>query len=223
MLLTKLVLQWKEGGDITPDQALRLARELARLLDQIQTERLDFAALKDLAPERFAAHWQDVLDFLAILTEHWPKILADQDCIDPADRRNQLIDGGVLSMFLHNSYTARRGATFDATADVIAELGARPAAETMMDLGEIVAGALESDDPEVTSGIVPVVAPTVGDLGEVTYDVVGFADDSSRALRVHVFGQPEEGGEGFTLRSVEATDMCDSVRGGPGTLDGPCP
>ena len=92
LLLTRLVLQWKEGGDITPDQALRLARELARLLDQIQTERLDFAALKGLAPERFAAHWQDVLDFLAIVTEHWPKILADEDCLDPADRRNRLLE-----------------------------------------------------------------------------------------------------------------------------------
>ena len=68
LLLTRLVLQWKKSRDITPYQALRLARELARLLDQIQTERLDVRALESLAPERFAAHWQDVLDFLAIVT-----------------------------------------------------------------------------------------------------------------------------------------------------------
>ncbi|MDH3228836.1 MAG: double-strand break repair protein AddB [Alphaproteobacteria bacterium] len=92
LLLTRLVLQWKKSGDTTPDQALRLARELARLLDQIQTERLDVRALADLAPERFAAHWQDVLDFLAIVTESWPKILADDDCIDPAERRNRLLE-----------------------------------------------------------------------------------------------------------------------------------
>jgi ATP-dependent helicase/nuclease subunit B len=92
LLLTRLVLEWKKSGDITPDQALRLARELARLLDQIQTERLDFRALESLAPEQFATHWQNVLDFLAIVTENWPKILADQDCIDPADRRNRLLE-----------------------------------------------------------------------------------------------------------------------------------
>jgi hypothetical protein len=120
-------------------------------------------------------------------------------------------------------FTARRGPTFDVTSEVIAELGGAPSAETMLELGEIVADALKSVDPEVAPVIVPVVAPSVGDLGEVTYDVVGLADDSTRALRVHVFGQPDDGGERFTLKSAEATDMCDSVRGGAGTFDGPCP
>lgn len=120
-------------------------------------------------------------------------------------------------------FTARRGPTFDATSEVVAELGEAPSAETMLELGEIVADALKSVDPEVTSTIVAVVAPTVGDLGEVTFDVVGFADDSTRALRVHVFGQPDDGADRFTLASVEATDMCDSIRGGAGTFDGPCP
>ena len=92
LLLTRLILQWRKDRDITPDQALRLARELARLLDQIQTERLDARALAHLAPEQFATHWQDVLDFLAIVTANWPNILADEDCIDPADRRNRLLE-----------------------------------------------------------------------------------------------------------------------------------
>ena len=51
-------------------------------------------------------------------------------------------------------------------------------------------------------------APSVGDLGEVIYDVVGFADDSVRGLRLHIFGQPLAGGEGFSLKSVEATSLC---------------
>lgn len=121
-------------------------------------------------------------------------------------------------------FTARRGQTIDVTSEVIARLGITPTAESMLDLGKVVADALKSVDPEVAPRIVLVVAPTVGDLGEVTYDVVGFANDSTRALRVHVFGQPGEGGEGFTLRSAEATDMCDSLRGGAGSFDGgPCP
>ncbi|MDH5291910.1 MAG: hypothetical protein OEY41_18085 [Acidimicrobiia bacterium] len=120
-------------------------------------------------------------------------------------------------------FTARHGPTFDVTSEVIAKLGDAPSAETMLDLGEIVADALKSVDPEITPVIVPVVAPSVGGLGEVTYDVVGFADDSMRALRVHVFGQPDDRGDRFTLKSAEATDMCDSVRGGAGTFDGPCP
>jgi hypothetical protein len=121
-------------------------------------------------------------------------------------------------------FTARRGQTIDVTSEVITRLGITPTAESMLDLGKVVADALKSVDPEAAPRIVLVVAPTVGDLGEVTYDVVGFADDSTRALRVHVFGQPGEGGESFTLRSAEATDMCDSLRGGAGSFDGgPCP
>lgn len=119
-------------------------------------------------------------------------------------------------------FTARRGPTIDATSEVVARLGGPPTAETMLNLGKIVADALKSVDPEITPRIVVVVAPTAGDLGEVTYDVVGLADDSTSALRVHVFGQQDDSGEGFTLKSVEATDMCDSVRGGAGTLVGLC-
>ena len=120
-------------------------------------------------------------------------------------------------------FTARRGPTNDVTAELIARLGNPPTEGSMLDLGASIADALKSLDPEVTSQVVLVVAPTVGDLGEVTYDVVGFADDSTRAVRVHVFGQLSDSGEGFTLKSVEATDMCDSVRGGAGPLDGLCP
>lgn len=92
LLLTRLILSWRQEKDITSDQAVRLAVELARLLDQVQTERLDFANLKDLAPDEFASHWQDVLEFLEIVTVHWPKILDAEDCLDPADRRNRLLE-----------------------------------------------------------------------------------------------------------------------------------
>ena len=92
LLLTRMILGWKADTDISPDQAVRLAGELARLLDQVQTERLDFTNLRGLAPAEYADHWQDVLKFLEIVTHHWPAILADQDCIDPADRRNRLLE-----------------------------------------------------------------------------------------------------------------------------------
>ncbi len=96
------------------------------------------------------------------------------------------------------------GDTTDATADIVESLGEVPGAETMLDLGQIVAESLASDEP--VSDIVLTVAPTVGDLGEVTYDVVGLGDDAVRGLRVHVFGQP--GDESFTLDTVEITTLC---------------
>jgi ATP-dependent helicase/nuclease subunit B len=82
----------KRGGQTpSPEQAVRLAGELAGLLDQVQTEGLSFDRLARLVPEDFAAHWQVTLEFLKILTELWPSVLAEQGLLDPAERRNRLL------------------------------------------------------------------------------------------------------------------------------------
>ena len=93
LLLSRLILPFRQGR-MTPDQAARLAAELAGLLDQVQLERLDFHGLKDLVPDTpkdLAEHWQKTLGFLEILTRSWPAILAEEGCIDPAQRRNLLL------------------------------------------------------------------------------------------------------------------------------------
>ncbi|MBT5572204.1 MAG: double-strand break repair protein AddB, partial [Alphaproteobacteria bacterium] len=76
---------------LTVDQATELAGELARLLDQVQTERLDFSALGGLVPDDYARHWQQTLEFLQVLTDVWPQRLADDGVVDPAARRNLLL------------------------------------------------------------------------------------------------------------------------------------
>ena len=122
-------------------------------------------------------------------------------------------DGGG---WVNASYLAFLGGTDDITSQVVSQLGERPTAETMLDLATIVAGARASNDPP--SQVVTVVAPTVGDLGEVTVDVVGLGDDAVRGERLVVFATPDEGGESFTLRTVERTLLC-----GRGASDGSCP
>ena len=89
-LLAQLILAREAEGHV--DQALRLAEELGAFLDQAQSEQLDLAGLNDLAPERHAAHWQKVLDFLKILVEHWPKIVAENDAMDGAAQRNAVLE-----------------------------------------------------------------------------------------------------------------------------------
>ncbi|WP_368413176.1 double-strand break repair protein AddB [Dongia sp.] len=79
------------GGDMSFDQAARLAAELARLLDQVETERLDFAEIRNLAPEELAEHWQLTLRFLDILQQNWPDILRSEGAVDAATRRNLLL------------------------------------------------------------------------------------------------------------------------------------
>lgn len=94
LLLARLIMAMGGGRGGTPpnpDQAARLAAELGRLLDQVQTENLSFERLAGLVPDDYAAHWQITLDFLRILTEHWPGILRGQGLMDAADRRNRLL------------------------------------------------------------------------------------------------------------------------------------
>ncbi len=95
LLLARLVLKWGEGrpgGVRDAAQASALARELGGFLDQVQTERLSFDALAGLVPADFAEHWQHTLEFLEIVTAHWPSILAERAGLDPAQRRNLLLE-----------------------------------------------------------------------------------------------------------------------------------
>jgi ATP-dependent helicase/nuclease subunit B len=100
LLLVQLILRFNEGrrvetgavtGSLDAAQAAHLARDLAALIDQVQTEGLNFADLVNIVPESLASHWQLTLDFLAIVKDFWPKILDEQGFIDPARRRNLLL------------------------------------------------------------------------------------------------------------------------------------
>jgi ATP-dependent helicase/nuclease subunit B len=95
LLLTRLVLSWGERrgeAPITPGQAAALAASLARLLDVVSTEGASFAKIDDLVPENLAEHWQIVQRFLKILPQRWPRILAEEGVLDPAERRNRLFE-----------------------------------------------------------------------------------------------------------------------------------
>jgi hypothetical protein len=88
----------------------------------------------------------------------------------------------------------------------------------MVAMGEAVAAARAPADEGPRPTVTVVDGPTVGDLGEVTVDVLGLADDSLRGERLHVFATPDPAGEGFGLKTVEATALC--ARGV--TADGLC-
>ncbi len=82
----------------SPDQAIRLAGELALLIDQIATERLDIKSLPELVPgEDLSEHWKQTLKFLDIIGKNWPDILAGEGAIDPANRRDLLLQAQAKS------------------------------------------------------------------------------------------------------------------------------
>lgn len=90
LLLARLIKSRDAGMPI--DQAAHLAEALGRFLDEAQIRRCDFKKLGSLVENReLAQHWQETVQFLSILTEAWPKILAEEGCLDPAERRNRVL------------------------------------------------------------------------------------------------------------------------------------
>jgi len=80
-------------GERGPEQAFALAGALGRLMDQVYTEGLDLKLLPDIvADSDLSHHWQITVDFLKVLSEQWPQILALHNVIDAADRRGRLIN-----------------------------------------------------------------------------------------------------------------------------------
>lgn len=124
-LLSRLVLAHRRrmGEEMAPAAALKLARELARLIDSVHTERRDMAGLAEIVPDDLARHWQITLDFLTIVTQSWPEILADAGALDPGDRRNRLIDGRVARWRAdppgHPVIAAGTTGSIPATADLL--------------------------------------------------------------------------------------------------------
>jgi len=93
LLLARLIQKTDDTQSF--DQAVSMAIELGKFLDEVQTERLKFEDLEKVVPDEFAEHWQKTLEFLKILTQFWPSILEDCGYIDIAERRNSLIEARI--------------------------------------------------------------------------------------------------------------------------------
>ena len=109
-MLATLVLKWSDAmrardvaetdrdvlqaaGARTPAQAMHLARDLARLIDMVETENAELSELENLVPDALSEHWQQTLEFLKIILQFWPAHLDSVGKLSPADRRNRLILG----------------------------------------------------------------------------------------------------------------------------------
>src|SRR5579883_2436544 len=93
-LLAQLVKAFNVDGEPLAQstaQALKLARELGRLLDELAIDGVAFDRLERLVEGNFAHHWQRTVQFLAIVGEHWPRLLAARGQIDPLERRTRSI------------------------------------------------------------------------------------------------------------------------------------
>ena len=98
LALTRMVALWAKQPVLSPlvvggpASTLALASDLARLIDDMVTRGVDWNALDRLVPDQFDAYWQHTLEFLKIAREHWPAFLAEEKKIEPAARRDLLIE-----------------------------------------------------------------------------------------------------------------------------------
>jgi ATP-dependent helicase/nuclease subunit B len=89
ILLTQLVHRY--GKNVSMPQAAELGKYLSRFMDEVAREGCNFNQLSDLVPEELSAYWQQTLEFLEIVTHHWPSILEEEKAIDPVDYRNRVL------------------------------------------------------------------------------------------------------------------------------------
>lgn len=86
------------GRAILSKDALRLAREFARTLDQLTVEEIALKDLFDIAVEpELSAHWQASLAFFRIIAGKWQEKLGEMGVVDEAARRNALFDQSVAA------------------------------------------------------------------------------------------------------------------------------
>src|SRR5215211_4940312 len=139
LLLARLVLQWAAAPKLhgeagaplvahSPAAALALADDLARLIDDMTMRKVPWRALDDLVPERFDRYWQLTLDFLKIARDAWPAILAERNAIEPAERRDRLIEAEAARLASVDGPVIAAGSTasMPATATLLATIALLP-------------------------------------------------------------------------------------------------
>ncbi len=113
LLLAQLIAKWAKQikpGDpaqvplVTggPDSTLALADDLARLMDDMVTRKVEWSALDGLVPDALDEYWKLTLKFLTIARDIWPPILNERGKMEPAARRDLLIEAEAARLTAHH-------------------------------------------------------------------------------------------------------------------------
>jgi ATP-dependent helicase/nuclease subunit B len=103
LLLAQMIATWAKGirpDDPTqsplvvggPASTLALADDLARLMDDMVTRKVEWGAFGGLVPDALDQYWQFTLQFLNVAKDVWPNIMRAYDKIEPMARINRLIE-----------------------------------------------------------------------------------------------------------------------------------
>ncbi|PTE10438.1 double-strand break repair protein AddB [Mesorhizobium helmanticense] len=196
--------------------AIWLARDLARLMDEIETEGTDWSRLADLVTGNLAGWWQVTLDFLGIVTDNWPNILEERNRSNPAAHRNALIrlEAARLKRNPPSGPVIAAGSTgsIPATAELLAVIAGLPG-------GAVVLPGLDTtlDEPSFQAIAAPGARPAllghpqyglaklIGKIGVLRGDVEVIAiAERPLALRAALVGE--------ALRPAETTELWAETR-----------
>ncbi len=191
--------------------AIWLARDLARLMDEIETEGTDWTRLADLVTGNLAGWWQVTLDFLSIVTENWPNLLEERNRSNPAAHRNALIrlEAARLKRNPPTGPVIAAGSTgsIPATAELLAVIAGLPSGavvlpglDLMLDEPSFQAIAVPGARPALLGHPQYGLAKLIGKIGVLRGDVEEIAvAERPLALRAALVGE--------ALRPAETTEL----------------
>lgn len=109
-------------------EALGLAADLMRLMDQVATERVDWSALDGIVEASLDEYWRLTLGFLKIATAHWPDHLAETGLAEPAVRRDRQIAAETVRLAALPGPVIAAGSTgsIPATRDLLKAVARHP-------------------------------------------------------------------------------------------------
>ena len=91
MILARLIQD--AGAPVDAAEAVRLAGELGRTLDQLLVEEVAPRRLRELElGSALSAHWERSLELFGVVLDRWPRELERLGRIDLAERRRRLLD-----------------------------------------------------------------------------------------------------------------------------------
>ena len=124
--LAGLILPWRNrlsdelaglhGGSplvapASPADAVWLARDLAELIDAMETERVDWERLSALEQDNYAVWWQLTAEFLGIAAIYWPGRLEELGRSSAIAHRNALLSGEAERLRATNGPVIIAGST----------------------------------------------------------------------------------------------------------------
>jgi ATP-dependent helicase/nuclease subunit B len=143
LVLSRLIGAWSRAiradlFDVSHDRrvpetaagAVRLAADLARLIDDMEIAGVAWSELRHLIPEDYPEFRQLTLDFLRIAGEAWPAYLEERGLVNPAGRRDRLLRAEAARLAAHppSAPIVAAGSTgsIPATAHLLAAIARLP-------------------------------------------------------------------------------------------------